>query len=321
MARLLQYSLLLLLLTSWGASAQSIRSVQHGNWENTGTWHINSLPIDGDSIIIRMEDTVLITNPSLTFNIPMHVVIYGGLEFDDGKLNLAAGSTITIESTGVVFGNGKGNNDKIRIGSDGLWTTKDGPIYGSLVWGQAPLSATSLDFEVKAIDSEYVKLIIEGKISSKIHSVDVEKSLDGVQYETLKSISVEEFEANGNSAELEDFYAVDGNNYYRLTFTDVDNAKVGQVVKMLNFSANQRDFKVFPNPANGHSDIQLTSNLNEDYRVVVLDSRGSIVSDQNLESGSVLNKTIVNRNELLKGVYMVKCIHSEGSITQRLIVK
>ena len=133
---------------SISALAEGITSVHNGDWEDSTTWDLGRVPLDGDVILINVAHTVTITTSNTTCNRTpsTHMYIQGILAFTNGsKLNLGCGSSITVKTGGEISSaGGRGSNKKIYICASEVWDSRTGSIKGPSVLGTPrPMELTS----------------------------------------------------------------------------------------------------------------------------------------------------------------------------------
>lgn len=152
-------------------------TISDGNWTDP-IWSCG-VPSNEDTIIVNHNITI--TDPNLTISTSIVLIVNDTLFFDGGKLNLETGSIIVINTNGLITSDDKGNNDKIKIGSEIIWTANDGDLGGYVIITEP---GVVLLFEPKT-DSVYSKkeeteeLIIIKRYS--LNGSEVDKYYKGIQ--------------------------------------------------------------------------------------------------------------------------------------------
>lgn len=109
-------------------------------------------------------------------------------------------------------------------------------------------------------------------------SFTVERSFDGVEWE---SINIQN--GAGNSTELNKYYFVDGENgvgtiYYRLKQTDFNGEYTYSEVKSIKMSKSDLEFIVYPNPSTTDQVlVRLNNSTQKDVLLKVVDNLGRVL--------------------------------------------
>lgn len=182
----------------------------------------------------------------------------------------------------------------------------------------AILPVDLLDFSAKA-NNNYVDLEWKTKTESGNNFFTVEKSNDGINFETLQVVNTNAI--NGNSqSELyyltQDLNPYTGRNYYRLKQTDIDGKFTYSKVVTVSFDKKQ-SVSVYPNPA--VNTVYIKGLEINSTRIEWYDMGGRIVATQvvTVQNGMAkLNTNIAN------GVYILKFAIGKGVWgAERIIIR
>lgn len=152
----------------------------------------------------------------------------------------------------------------------------------------------------------------------------VEKSADGVNFESLYTLK-----GAGNSSQQKNYAVVDNNplaglSYYRLKQTDYDNKSNYSEIKIIDINKeNKFNIDVFPNPLGDDNDLNvaLKSKRNDIVKIVIMNSTGNIISEKEIQSESE-NHVLKIRHKFENGIYIIKASNKKGEVvTQKFIVK
>ena len=146
--------------------------------------------------------------------------------------------------------------------------------------------------------------------SSEINNkgFDIERSLDGVNFETIGFIK-----GNANSNRVNKYSFIDANHasaFYRLKQIDFDGKF--DYSNIISVQGNDLLIDITPNPFNNVIEINSNGHL---VNVEVIDITGKIVITETING----SKTSLNTASLNNGVYFVRINNGESVVTRRLI--
>ena len=145
---------------------------------------------------------------------------------------------------------------------------------------------------------------------------DVERSLDNEVFELIGHV------AGNNEASLYDF--VDNNpregvSYYRLRQRDFDGTEsFSPIITVQGLAATTVAAKVFPNPATGSVNLQLTGEWKETVDVQLADQSGRVVRKWTGTVDALRNLPI---GGVAAGVYHIQVLDGEHTSNQRLVIR
>ncbi|MFI5205091.1 MAG: T9SS type A sorting domain-containing protein [Flavobacteriales bacterium] len=140
----------------------------------------------------------------------------------------------------------------------------------------------------------------------------VERTSDGIKYETIGAVTGE---GNGNQPRYYSFVdanPLEGTAYYMLKQTDID----GRSEKLSSVAVNCDDvveFTVYPNPGTGIFSLEGAQKNNE---LVITDVLGQIVFQTKITG----EKTQLDLSNQLNGVYFVQIISKNGLASRKVII-
>ncbi|MFN4234637.1 MAG: T9SS type A sorting domain-containing protein [Bacteroidia bacterium] len=153
------------------------------------------------------------------------------------------------------------------------------------------------------------KVILYWTTASEINNdyFDVQKSIDGVNFETFATVK-----GAGNSSQLlnysqTDYNPYEGTSYYRLKQVDFDGTVSYSKIVAVNFRQNNLNISIFPNPSNGYISI---SNLDDNiiYTLQIFDVSGKLIDYKIIDKNSASS---INISHLSSGFYTLQ-IHSDN---------
>ncbi len=338
---------------SYGATLYSILSVDNA-WTSTTTWSYTNggtscscTPQPGDLVII--SHTIII-NDNITYMDDganasfISIQSTGTLSFEGtGKLNLHTGSIIELDTGGKIrTDNLNDANDKIRIGGTEVWRSKctgslvsphcgnvDGAVSLCLDTSGDPTSTCtglplpSLLFSLKGNynnDQQLVTLV--WSTSNADRSVyQVERSVDGVHFETIETISSTTKPIKIQQISVADKHPLPNLGYYRIQQISSEGSHLSQVIKIQAPSAHS--VTAYPNPVATQGTLNLWFDAYEGTaNVFIYNLQGQPVLVQ--KDVAVLPRQplgLALPSHIGKGVYMVKVLLTQQTHTFKLLVK
>jgi hypothetical protein len=145
----------------------------------------------------------------------------------------------------------------------------------------------------------------------------IERSIDGNEFTPIGNV-----DAAGNSETQRNYSFVDpnplaGENYYRLTETDIDGST--QTFNITSCSLNNPVNMVYPNPNNGTFTLSLGASTSTQY-LVVTDLMGREITKQQYEPSPENTIHTVNLPAGCKGVFMAKIINGDQTVSVKKVV-
>ncbi len=146
---------------------------------------------------------------------------------------------------------------------------------------------------------------------------EIYKSQNGMDFEFIGSV-----EGAGNSDSRLDysFYDLDpqiGPNYYKLKQVDFDGSFAWTQIIQVNYNSDNRDLKVYPNPAKNTLFVKFDENISKE-QIQIFDVQGKYWKTKIVESGDTVKE--LDLNNLPSGVYTLQVIHGDQPI-KKLFVK
>lgn len=149
----------------------------------------------------------------------------------------------------------------------------------------------------------------------------VEKSLDGVHFQTFAVVK-----GNGNSTAALHYQAIDmhpftGLNYYRLKQTDFDgNFSYSLVISCRTTGIGMMQIlSVNPNPVQSVLDITTDLSDEEELEIMLFTTKGQLVSQSNFVVDQDIQHVYLNVDDLHQGMYLLAIDCEYGSYTQKVI--
>ena len=147
-----------------------------------------------------------------------------------------------------------------------------------------------------------------------VKSFDIEKSADGIDFETIETLP-----AIGGS-EYTSYSSIDespySTTYYRLKMEDWDAQVDYSETIRIQLEKNEV-FNVFPNPVESLVNLSFNQTIAEPIQVEVLDAMGRFVFSQESNSVQGMNTLEIDLGAFPAGVYILNLIRRDGAIAYR----
>ena len=316
------YSALILLITLTKLQASEIVAVVNGgNWSSNQTWSLNRLPGDGDIVVIPNGITLNVTNneynsvpsrPKLTIEVGGTLALTSG----SGQLNLKCGSKLCTVGSGIILSSGC-NCNQIAIGlGEAVWKGSYPSVSGGdcIEGCGSVLPIELVSFRAQSTN-QFVMLLWETALEKNFHSFELERSLDGIHFNTLSIIN-----AHGGEYSYIDANPISGTSYYRLKQVDTDNSFTYSTVIHINVNSST-PFTLSPNPSTGETiKVSLSTNDSSVSSIAMYDMTGNTVAiDILIENENTL--FIKYFSSITRGIYSIVLTESDRITTQKIMIQ
>jgi hypothetical protein len=186
-------------------------------------------------------------------------------------------------------------------------------------YGENPLPVELVKFEAK-IDGDKVNLAWETASEKDNDFFTVERSKDGVNFETVDHISGKGTTTATQYYKISDYYPLSGISYYRLKQTDYDGSFEYSKLVMVSYEGGF-DFLVYPTIASSYINFKISGNKNDELLLTIYDLKGT----QHLQKViSLTNENDIIRIDKLEtmpnGMYILNVSNSKMTNTQKFVV-
>jgi hypothetical protein len=307
--------------------------ISAGDWATGSDWIGGSTPyaLSGGAYTIPAGHVVEIA--SSTFTLSSNLIINGTL-FVSGRLDMAAGHTITVNSGGKVTCCSSGycggscttcdNSDKINIGTQNAWSgaggggaPSSGPFTGPATvtpGGVTPVKL--LFFKAKETNEKEVQLAWATAEERNFDYFSVERSQDGLEFNEVGTVKGHGTSVVRHDYSFTDYNPLFGRSYYRLKSIDFDLFTETFNVISVNTRAG-KSLSVYPNPVvDGKLNLDLNFPSDGDLNAFVTDLTGTEIAKFKINSMS--NAFTL---DLKPGSYLIKVSSSDFSSVSRFVVR
>lgn len=311
------YTAFIVLFASVSSFAGTITATTNSLWENTGTWNLNRIPQDGDSIIIPANITIMLDQNIDLNNII--IVVAGTLELNNGKLKLGNTSRVIVQSTGIIKADN--SDDQIVIGNSfkfkGTQLQQTGYSYADVTTGNAPngfsvLAASTLPvtFQAFYVNRQGANIQLNWVTSQEVNNqyYAIERSSDARSWKQIAIVMGAGTTNLISKYNYTDKNVTDAVVYYRIKQTDMN----GDV----HYSAIRTIKNDNPSACNIYASskqtiiVDLNSEVKANLNIQVVSMSGQIVKRQNFNQASY--RLTLNMPNVTHGIYAVQVSDGNG---------
>lgn len=179
--------------------------------------------------------------------------------------------------------------------------------------GALPVSQFDLNL-VKKDNQLVLHWQTKGELNSK--GFEVQKSKDGVSFETISFVNSTSINGAEASYHYADNAPYNGKNYYRLKQVDQDQNYKFSPVRFIDFSTAGY-VKVFPNPV--EEILNINTNINfERATLNITDMKGQVILKTNISGSGTIT---VPLNKFVPGMYVARISDGKDSYNVTFIKK
>ena len=311
------YTTLIVLFTSIAAFANTITATTNSMWENAGTWNLNRIPQNGDSIIIPASITVMLDQNIDLDNVI--IIVAGTLELNNGKIKLGAASRVIIQSTGLIKADN--SDDQIVIGTSfkfkGTQLQQTGYSYADATTGNAPhgfsttpASTLPVIFQSFYVNREGANIQLTWVTSQEINNqyYAVEKSTDARSWKQVAIVLGAGTTNLISKYNYTDKNVTDAVVYYRIKQTDMNGDVHYSAIRTIK-NDNQSNCNIYASSKQTII-VDLNSEVKNNISIQVVSMNGQIIKRQNFNQASY--RLTVNMPNVTSGVYAVQVSDGNG---------
>jgi len=169
-----------------------------------------------------------------------------------------------------------------------------------------PVTFTSIKgFEVNK------KIAIEWKVENEINirKYEIERSVNGADFGSVNSVTVNGFKNNHNSYSWIDDQPIMGNSFYRIKSIDIDGTtKISVMVKVTTGKTGHGTITIYPNPIQDNIiNLQFTNQATGLYQLRLINNNGQVVyTGKLLVNSPNISQTIFTNERLVYGIYQLE---------------
>jgi hypothetical protein len=192
---------------------------------------------------------------------------------------------------------------------DPNWTPNGLNVYQWMLQYQrsiAVLPVTLSDYRVTISGTNQVTVSWKTAFEQNNAYFTVQRSSDGVRFSPLATITATN-QSNGSSYSYTDRNPLNGDNYYRLTQTDIDGRITYFEIKKISFGRTTQSFiRVYPNPATTDLSLEMNNGVRGKIEARLIDQQGRIIRKIDFDKNEDHLEEEIKINSLKTGYYVIE---------------
>lgn len=181
----------------------------------------------------------------------------------------------------------------------------------------AVLPIELLKFTAGKVDRE---VILKWSTASELNNdyMEIERAIDGVQFEALGRVIGAGTSSVVNHYELTDENPFEGVNYYRLKQVDFDGTITYSNTLSVEFGDASKNFLIYPNPGKQGDQLTIVGEITPDTKIELVDQTGRVVLEQQIYRPE--DRVHLNLSSVQAGLYAVRFIQGQRVHVQKFIL-
>jgi hypothetical protein len=332
------YALIIALITlTTAASARPVIKIAagnwYGNWSNKNSWDLGRVPQDGDSIVIYGGRAIVVDKVITLNNVYINVTGNNSYIHLKGQLILNSNSFLELGANTRVYGFGASrSNEIITIGG----VRKFDQNANINVWGfgiasqytgvspngfssnaamALPVKFTSF---VAKRDNDNVTLSWSTAEEKNNSHFDIEKSRDGVNWNSIAIVFGNGTTISANSYSYTDKKETSAIVYYRIRQVDMNGQVTYSSVRSIKSAQTASDIAVFASSKNNIA-VDMQGGNKSNLNITVVNMNGQVVAKRSYSNVSYrIDVAVTNATA---GIYVVQVSDNNGwSETKKVVL-
>ena len=181
----------------------------------------------------------------------------------------------------------------------------------------AALPIELLDFSAK---SNQNTVELNWSTASELNNdyMEIERAIDGVQFEALGRGIGAGTSTVVNHYALTDENPFEGLSFYRLKQVDFDGTVTYSNTLSVEFGDASNDFVVYPNPGKHGDQLTIAGEITPDTKIELVDQTGRVVLEQQIYRSE--DRVLLNLSSVQAGLYSIRFIQGQRVQVKKLIL-
>ncbi|ELR69087.1 Hypothetical protein C900_05476 [Fulvivirga imtechensis AK7] len=285
----------------------------------------DTLLVDGN-VEVSGQSSLIVESGGVLVITGNFIASGGSVSTNDGKivvqgdLNASGSSSISNNTNDFyVYGTATGSGGSSLTGTysdEAALSSNDSGLYTLVSGGTLPV-----EFLYVKATASFDKVVIKWATASELNNdfFTVERSKDGVNFETVASVNGAGTSEKVNNYEIDDNNAYSGTSYYRVKQTDYDGQfEYSGMITIVNNSVADVQLNIYPNPAVDQVKIDI-SRLGS-VKVEIMDINGVSVYSEEF-NGEFTSAAQIDVTSFPKGMYYVNLKTRSHAVSKNLLIK
>ena len=185
---------------------------------------------------------------------------------------------------------------------------------------EATLPVTLTNYRILSADKQAVTIGWSTTAEQQNQYFSIERATDGVNFTGIGKVTATNL-ANGSNYVFRDEQPATGNNFYRLSQTDLNGKTTYFSILKAVVDVNTASLVLFPNPAGPSFTVGFNHPDKERLTVKIIDQQGMVVQVNQYDKGAGYWQQSISTGGLAAGQYFVQVKGSRFESTQTLVVR
>lgn len=185
---------------------------------------------------------------------------------------------------------------------------------------EVALPVTLTNYKIVSADKEAVTIGWSTTAEQHNQYFSIERSTDGVNFTAIGKVTATNL-ANGSNYTFRDERPATGNNFYRLSQTDLNGKTTYFSILKAIVDVNTGSLVIFPNPAGPSFTVGFNHPDKDRLTVKIIDQQGMVVQVNQYDKGAGYWQQSISTGRLAAGQYFVQVKGAVFESTQTLVVR
>lgn len=155
---------------------------------------------------------------------------------------------------------------------------------------------------------------------SGLETYTIQRSIDGILFENIGRIPSQNTASDLQEHAYIDTNPLNGNNYYRIQYQDVDGNLHNSEIELVYFETEGLGFALFPNPSTGPLGMRIQANQAGSGRLRIRNSYGQLILEKRITLKRGRQDIAIDISDLAVGVYYAEFSNGQQTRVVKIIL-